>query len=62
MEPVVPMVDFAGVTLPFSVADLIASGNGLLGLIGTFVLLGLAFKFAPKVISLIRTAFGSSAR
>ena len=56
------MVDFSGVTLPFTVGDLISSGNGLLGLIGTFVLLGLAFKFAPKVISLIRTAFGSSAR
>jgi hypothetical protein len=53
-------IDFAGVTLPFSVTDLVSSGNALLGLVGTFVLLGLAFKFAPKLIALIRQAFGSS--
>jgi hypothetical protein len=53
-------IDFTGVTLPFSVADLASSGNALLGLVGSFVLLGLAFKFVPKIISVIRNAFGSS--
>ncbi|AIF45725.1 hypothetical protein [Virgibacillus sp. SK37] len=50
-------IDWSGLSLPFSVTDLIASGNGLLGLIGAFVLLGLAFVFVPKVIALIRNSF-----
>jgi hypothetical protein len=50
-------IDFSGVTLPFSVTDLVSSGNALLGLVGTFVLLGLAFKFVPKLITLIVGAF-----
>lgn len=51
------VIDFAGVTLPFSVTDLISSGNALLGIVGTFVLLGLAFRFVPKLITLIGQAF-----
>jgi hypothetical protein len=50
-------IDFTGVTLPFTVSDLVSSGNALLGLVGTFVLLGLAFKFVPKLIALIVGAF-----
>jgi hypothetical protein len=50
-------VDFTGVTLPFSVTDLVTSGNALLALVGTFVLLGLAFRFVPKLITLIGQAF-----
>jgi hypothetical protein len=53
-------IDWSGLTLPFDVSDLIASGNGLLGMVGTFVLLALAFVFVPKVISLIRRSFSSS--
>lgn len=55
-------IDFTGVTLPFNVTDLISSGNGLLGLVGAFVLLGLAFAFAPKIIQLIRQAFGKGGK
>lgn len=47
------MLDFSEVNLPFSVTDLISSGNGLLSLIGPFVLLGMAFVFVPLVIYLI---------
>jgi hypothetical protein len=54
-------IDFTGVTLPFTVADLVGSGNALLGLVGAFVLLGLAFRFVPKLISLIGQAFRGGA-
>ncbi|PAF20063.1 hypothetical protein CHH49_18120 [Terribacillus saccharophilus] len=53
-------IDFSGLTLPFSVGDLISSGNGLLGYVGLFVLLGLAFVFVPKVIGLIRASFSAA--
>ncbi|EXX79723.1 hypothetical protein RirG_002930 [Rhizophagus irregularis DAOM 197198w] len=46
-------IDFTGITLPFSVQDLVGSGNALLGIVGSFVLLGLAFVLVPKLISLI---------
>ena len=42
-------IDFTGIELPFSVGDLIGSGSALLMWIGSFVLLGLAFAFAPKL-------------
>lgn len=50
-------IDFTGITLPFSVGDLVGSGNALLGLVGAFVLLGMAFIIVPKIISLIYGAF-----
>lgn len=55
-------IDFSGVSLPFSVNDLIGSGNALLGIVGGFVLLGLAFVFVPKIIKVIRNAFSGSSR
>ena len=56
-------LDFTGVTLPFDVSDLVTNGAALLGLVGGFVLLGLAFKFVPKLITLIVNAFrGGSSR
>ncbi|UOQ47222.1 fibronectin type III domain-containing protein [Gracilibacillus caseinilyticus] len=59
--PEPPLVDTTGATLPFGIGELIASGNGLLNLIGGFVLLALAFVFVPKVIGLIRQSFISNA-
>lgn len=53
-------LDFTGVTLPFSVNDLVGSGNALLGIVGTFVLLGMAFVFVPKLIGLIRNSFSAA--
>lgn len=55
-------IDFTGMTLPFSVTDLVGSGNALLGLVGSFVLLGLAFAFVPKIIRIIRGAFGQGGK
>jgi hypothetical protein len=51
-------IDFTGIELPFSVGDLVSSGNELLGFVGAFILLGLAFTFVPKLITLIVSAFG----
>ncbi|MEF7566328.1 hypothetical protein V4V35_25395 [Bacillus infantis] len=53
-------IDFTGISLPFSVNDLVGSGNALLGLVGTFVLLGMAFIFVPKLIGLIRNSFSAA--
>lgn len=53
-------IDFSGITLPFTVSDLVGSGNALLGLVGAFVLLGLAFVFVPKLIALIRNSFSAA--
>ncbi|MGG5253532.1 hypothetical protein ACQYAD_08555 [Neobacillus sp. SM06] len=50
------VVDFTGVTLPFSASDLLSSAMGFLGVVGPFVLLGLAIVFVPKIISVIRSA------
>ena len=50
-------IDFGGVSLPFNVSDLVGSGSALLGLVSTFVLLGMAFVFVPKLIGLIKNSF-----
>lgn len=54
-------LSFTGITIPFSAADLLSSGVDLLGVVGAFVLLGLAFKVVPKLVSLIVGAFGRAA-
>lgn len=53
-------IDFEGISLPFTVTDLVGSGNALLGLVGAFVLLGMAFVFVPKLIGLIRNSFSAA--
>lgn len=50
-------LDFSGITLPFSANDLLTAGVSLLGVVGAFVLLALAFRVVPKLISLIVNAF-----
>jgi hypothetical protein len=49
-------IDFTGITLPFDASDLLTSSMGLVGVVGGFVLLGLAVVFVPKIISVIRAA------
>ncbi|WP_234032466.1 hypothetical protein [Lentibacillus cibarius] len=41
--PEPPLIDMGETELPFGVGALIKSGNGLLGIVGAFVLLGLSF-------------------
>lgn len=56
-------LDFTGITLPFAAADLLQAGVALLGVVGAFVLLGLAFKMVPKLIGLVVGSFtGASGR
>lgn len=55
-------LDFSGITLPFSASDLLSAGVSLLGVVGAFILLGLAFSMAPKLFQLIRQAFGGGGR
>ncbi|OIJ22050.1 hypothetical protein BKP45_05070 [Anaerobacillus alkalidiazotrophicus] len=55
-------IDFSGISLPFNAGDLLTSAVELLGVVGPFVLLGLAVMFAPKIIGLIRNAAGSRGR
>jgi hypothetical protein len=43
--------------LPFSVKDVVETGNGLLWLVGPFILLALAFLLVPKFRNLILAAF-----
>lgn len=52
-------LDLAGITLPFSAGDLLTAGVALLGVVGAFVLLGLAFRVVPKLVSLIVNAFSA---
>lgn len=53
-------LDLSGISLPFAAGDLLSAGVALLGVVGAFVLLGLAFKVVPKLVSLIVNAFTAS--
>lgn len=53
-------IDFSGITMPFSPADLLKAGVDLFGSVGLFVILGLAFVIAPKFISLLWSAVRSA--
>lgn len=55
-------LDFTGITLPFTANDLLTAGVSLLGVVGAFVLLALAFKVVPKLISLVVGAFRTSGK
>lgn len=52
-------VDFSGITLPFSASDLLSSGVGLLGVVGGFILLAMAFPLVGKLIQIIKRSFGN---
>ncbi|MBB5354581.1 hypothetical protein BO219_06470 [Anoxybacillus kestanbolensis] len=54
-------IDLSGLSLPFTVADVIGSVNSLLGWVGPFVLLAIALGFAPKIIAFIKSIFGRAA-
>lgn len=50
----------ADMSLPFSVKDLVEAGNGLLWIVGPFVLLGMSFLLFPKLRKLIVNSFRSN--
>jgi hypothetical protein len=51
-------IDLSGLSLPFTVQDLIGSANSLLTWVGPFVLLALALGFAPRIVAFIKSVFG----
>lgn len=53
-------LDFSGITLPFTAADLLTAGVSLLGVVGSFLLLALAFRVVPYLFGLIRGSFGGT--
>lgn len=52
-------IDFAGITLPFSSGDLLTAGVGLLGVVGGFVMLAMAFRVVPKLVGLVLNSFSA---
>lgn len=56
------MVDLSGVTLPFTVGDMVGAGMSLLGLVAGFVLLSLAITFVPRFIAMIRSSWAGGGR
>ena len=54
--------DFSGITLPFSANDLLSGGVSLLGVVGGFVILALAFVIVPKLIGLVTGAMRSRSK
>lgn len=50
-------ISFSEIELPFSVKELLGSGSQLVLWIGAFVLLGLAFSFAPMLVRVLVDAF-----
>src|SRR5699024_1702355 len=58
--PKASIIDLDKLETPFDVKDLLTTGNGLLLLVGGFVLLGLAFMLVPRIIKLIVGAFSNS--
>lgn len=53
-------IDFTGISIPFNAGDLLSSGVGLLGVVGGFVLLALAFPMVGKLIGVIKRSFSSN--
>ena len=51
------MIDFSSIELPFSAGELLNGGVGLLGVVGAFVLLALAFRVVRSLIVIIIEAF-----
>ncbi|MEI5915482.1 hypothetical protein [Bacillus albus] len=46
-------LDFSKVTLPFGPMDLLVAAVSLLGVVGGFVLLGMAVPFVQKLVAMI---------
>lgn len=51
-------IDLSGISLPFTVNDLIGSAVSILGWVGPFILLGAALAFAPRIVGFFKKALG----
>lgn len=52
-----PLLDFTGVTLPFTANQMMVAGMSLVGIVAGFVILNLAFNFVPKFVGMILGSF-----
>lgn len=50
------MLDLTGISLPFSVGDLITAAFEFIGLFAPFILLGLAIVYTPRLVGMIRSS------
>lgn len=55
-------LDLTGVSLPFTVTDLVSAAMSLLTIVGPFVLLAIAFMVAPKFWNMVKSAIGNRGR
>ena len=51
--PAAVSVDFTGVTLPFSVTDMITTSTSFMGIYSTWILIGLGVIFSSVIIGTI---------
>lgn len=49
---------FTGVTLPFDAAELLSSAMEFIGVLGPFILLGLAIALTPRIVTVIKGVIG----
>lgn len=49
---------FEGVTLPFTSVEVLTGAMGFLGVIGSLVILGIAVRFTPQILSVVFSALG----
>ncbi|HDR4351124.1 MULTISPECIES: hypothetical protein [Bacillus cereus group] len=55
-------LDFSGVKLPFGPMDLLTASVSLLGLVGGFILLGMAVPFVQKLAGMIFSSIRNRAK
>lgn len=53
---------FEGVTLPFTSTDVLTGAMGFLGVVGSLVILGIAVRFTPQILSVVFSALGGRGR
>ncbi|RRJ54002.1 hypothetical protein EHV15_36185 [Paenibacillus oralis] len=62
MLPAAVTVDFSGITLPFGVADMLATATSFLGIYGPWILLVLGVIFSPVLYGLVMRLMGHAAK
>lgn len=56
------MLDLSGISMPFTVGDVVSGGMELVGLVSGFIVLAIALMFAPRFINFIKGAIGRGGR
>lgn len=53
---------FSGITLPFEGSEMLSAAFDFIGLLGPFILIGLAIALTPRIINVIKGAIGRGGR